>query len=44
MAKTEQLIDRAIRSLPEHALSLLEHRKREGKQVVVYVGMYQHIF
>lgn len=39
MAKVEQLIDRAIRSLPEHALTLLETKKRQGLQVVVYVGM-----
>ncbi len=39
MAKIEQFVERAIRSLPEHALSLLEQRKREGKSVIVYVGM-----
>ncbi len=40
MAKVEQLIDRAIRSLPEHALSLVEQRKRQGEPApLVYVGM-----
>lgn len=39
MAKPEQLIERAIRSLPEHALSLLEYRKSQNLPTVVYVGM-----
>lgn len=39
MANLEQLIDRAIRTLPEHALTTLEQKKREGKQAIVYVGM-----
>ncbi len=39
MAKIEQLIDRAISSLPLHSLQMLEYDKTQGKRPVVFVGM-----
>jgi len=39
MQKASQLIERAIKSLPEHAQFALEYAKVSGKAPVVYMGM-----
>lgn len=39
MQKPLQLIERAIKSLPEHALFSLEYGKMTGKTPIVYMGM-----